>query len=89
MNPMRPEKYASLLSLGRFLFWYVFAAAVLVFLLPWAGEMLQTRYEGMSATGRLFLAAGFFAVAGVWQLVIMRGYPRALRLRRRNDAARM
>lgn len=86
MNPRRTKKYASVIRLGRFLFWYGFAVAVLLFMLPWAGELLQTRYEGMSAAARLLWAVGFFAVAGAWQMFVMRDRPRALRPRRRSRA---
>ena len=86
MTKMQAENYRSIFRLARFLFWYGTAMVGLLFFLPWAGEALQARYEGMSVTARLISATGFFVVVGAWQIIVIRGGLRALRLRRRSRA---
>ena len=86
MTKMQTENHRSILRLARFLFWYGSAVAALLFVLPWAGEALQARYEGMSVTARLVSATGFFVLVGGWQIIVIRGGLRAPRLRRRSRA---
>ena len=90
MSKTQVETWKSVLGLGRFLFWYAIAAAVLLLLLPWLGQELQSRYEALSSASRLLSIGGFFAVVAAWQLLSMRGRLKGLRPGRRegdNDAA--
>jgi len=90
MSKTQVETWKSVLGLGRFLFWYAIAAAVLLILLPWLGQELQSRYEALSSASRLLSIAGFFAIVAAWQLLSMRGRLKSLRPGRRegdNDAA--
>jgi len=86
MTKMQAEHYRSIFRLARFLFWYGSVVAALLFVLPWAGEALQARYESMSIAARLLSATAFFVVVGAWQIIVIRGGLSALRLRRRSRA---
>ena len=90
MSKTQIETWKSVLGLGRFLFWYAIAVAVLLILLPWLGQELQSRYEALTSASRLLSIGGFFAVVAAWQLLGMRGRLKSLRPGRRegdNDAA--
>ena len=90
MSKTHIETWRSVLGLGRFLFWYAIAAAVVLILLPWLGQELQSRYEALSSPSRLLSIGGFFAVVAAWQLLGMRGRLKGLRPGRRegdNDTA--
>jgi len=79
MSKTQSETWKSVLGLGRFLFWYAIAAAVLLILLPWLGQELQSRYEALTSTSRLLSISGFFAGVAAWQLLGMRGRLKGLR----------
>jgi 4-hydroxybenzoate polyprenyltransferase len=48
------DGWKSLLRLLRFVFWYGFAVAVLLYLLPAAGLLLEQHYEALSSTVKFF-----------------------------------
>ena len=77
------DRWNSLLSLLRFLFWYGIAVAAILYLLPWAGQLAQHQYEAMSSTTRLLSVIGFFAAVGGWQLFATRFRSRRLHPERR------
>jgi 4-hydroxybenzoate polyprenyltransferase len=53
------DGWKSLLRLLRFVFWYGFAVAVLLYLLP-------------SSTVKFFAVLGLFALIGAWQVLSIR-----------------
>ena len=71
MTKARIDSLKSVLSLLRFLFWYAVVVVALVYLLPFAGEWVQGRYEAMSVGARATSVAGFLVGATVWQLAGM------------------
>jgi len=83
MTKARIDGLKSVLRLLRFLFWYAVVVGAVVYLLPWAGRILESGYEAMSGSARVFTVVGFFAVAAAWQLTGMRG-----RARRSGDPGR-
>jgi uncharacterized membrane protein len=66
------DGWKSLLRLLRFVFWYGFAVAVLLYLLPAAGLLLEQHYEALSSTVKFFSVLGLFAVIGAWQILSIR-----------------
>jgi hypothetical protein len=56
----------------RFLFWYAVAAGGLFYLLPLAGQMLQSGYDALDGSVRLLTVVGLFAVVAVWQALAVR-----------------
>lgn len=61
--------WTSLLQLFRFLVWYGIAVAVLFYLLPVVGLLLEDQYENLSNTVKFFAAIGFFSVVVAWQVI--------------------
>jgi hypothetical protein len=66
-------------SLLRFLTWYGLAVAVILYLLPWAGQWVEQHYDALSSTARIISVAGFFIVVGAWQALQVRRRSRQLR----------
>jgi len=60
------DGWKNVLKLFRFLFWYGIAVAGMFYLLPLAGALLESRYDQMSGTAKLFSIVGFLGVVGSW-----------------------
>jgi len=68
MRKARNDSSERVTQLLRFLFWYTAIAAAAVYLLPRAGEWIQSGYEALSTEVRAFSVMGFFFAAVAWQL---------------------
>jgi len=68
MTITRTDSLKSVLRLLRFLFWYTVVVSAAVYLLPWAGRILENGYDALSSSSRLLVVGGFFAVVAAWQL---------------------
>ena len=66
MNSSFVDGCKNVLKLFRFLFWYGIAVAGMFYLLPLAGALLESRYDEMSGTAKLFSIIGFLGVVGSW-----------------------
>jgi len=73
------EGWKSFLKLCRFLFWYGLSVTAILYLLPMAAQVAESRYEAMSSTIRFFAVIGFFAIVGGWQVISKWGRMKALR----------
>ncbi len=62
----------SLLKLLRFLTGYGIAVALLFYLLPVAGLLLETQYDALSSSAKFFSVIGVFAVLATWQAATLR-----------------
>lgn len=62
----------SLLKLLRFLTGYGIAVALLFYLLPVAGLLLETQYDALSSSAKFFSVIGVFAVLAIWQAATLR-----------------
>jgi hypothetical protein len=71
MTKAQIDSLKSVLRLLRFLFWYAVVVAVLVYLLPIAGEWVQGEYEAMSVGARATAVAVLLVSVAVWQLAGM------------------
>jgi len=68
MTRTRTDSLKSVLRLLRFLFWYTVVVGAAVYLLPWAGRILENAYDALSGSSRVLVVGGFFAVVAAWQL---------------------
>jgi hypothetical protein len=66
------DAWKSLVRLLSFLAWYGAAVAVLLYLLPAAGLVLEQHYDTLNSTVKFFSIIGILGVIGVWQAVNMR-----------------
>jgi hypothetical protein len=71
------DAFVSLLRLVRFVAWYAAAVALLFYLLPILGLLLEERYDMLSSSVKFFSVLGFFVVVAAWQLVDRRDRMRA------------
>jgi hypothetical protein len=71
------EGWQGFLKLLRFLIGYGVFVAVVFYLLPIAGHLLEARYETLSSTTRFFSVIGFFAVVAGWHVMNTRDRWRA------------
>lgn len=69
MNRALREGWKNFLRLFRFLFWYAVSVTAVLYLLPMAAQVAESRYEAMSSTVRFFSVIGLFAVVGTWQVI--------------------
>ena len=62
----------SFIKLFRFLAWYGIAVAAVLYLLPWAGMIMEEQYDALSGTVKFITIIGFFLVVGAWQMLSQR-----------------